>query len=71
MYTKTDSEPKVLRWYTNWTEFENTNKTLDEMQADLDSIDGKLSDIVPKELRTNIVKYVDRKNQLLKIEGNG
>lgn len=69
MYTKTDSEPKVLRWYTNWTEFENTNKTLDEMQADLDSIDGKLSDIVPKELRTNIVKYVDRKNQLLKIEG--
>lgn len=69
MYTKNSTEGKVLRWYTNWTEFENTNKTLDEMQADLDVIDDVLCDVVPQELRSNIIEFTNKQNDLLKSEG--
>lgn len=62
MYTKNDSEDKVLRWNTDWSDFEKTNKTLDEMQADLDSIDGTLADVIPASIKENIDIFIKEKN---------
>ncbi len=54
MYTKTASSEDVLCWKTNWSDFENTNKTLDEMQAELDVVEEAFQEIIPDFLRTNI-----------------
>lgn len=54
MYTKTALSENVLCWKTNWTDFENTNKTLDEVQAELDAVEETFQDVIPVFLRTNI-----------------
>lgn len=64
MYTKTVDNP-VLKWYTDWSEFEDTNKTLDEMQADLDEIETSFADTIPAFLRKNIEEFVEDKNKEL------
>ena len=63
MYTKTEKSNVVFRWKTNWSEFENTNNTLDEMQADLDELNENLFDIIPFQLRKNIEEFVTQKNK--------
>lgn len=62
MYTKTAHEDRVLRWSTNWSDFEKTNKTLDEIQADLDSIDETLADVIPGSIKKNVDNFVEEKN---------
>lgn len=63
MYTKNSSEDKVLCWSTDWSDFEKTNKTLDEMQADLDAIDKTLSQVIPKSIKENIDSFIKNKNE--------
>lgn len=58
MYTKTASSEDVLCWKTNWSDFENTNKTLDEMQAELDVVEETFQEAIPDFLRTNINKAI-------------
>lgn len=65
MYTKNVHEDKVLRWNTDWSDFEKTNKTLDEIQADLDPIDETLADVIPGSIKENIDCYIKEKNMQL------
>lgn len=69
MYTKTENNDIVLRWCTDWTDFEKTNKTLDEMQADLDELDKKFYEVIPMELRENIEEFVKKKNESFSSSG--
>jgi len=62
MYTKTAEKEALLRWRTDWSEFENTEKTLDEMQADLDELSLGLADVIPAKLKDNITAFVLEKN---------
>lgn len=58
MYTKSERAEKVLKWTTNWSDFENTDKTLDEMEAEIVEIDSKFEDVFPEFLKNNIDDFV-------------
>lgn len=63
MYTKTVDDSTLLRWHTDWSDFEKTNKTLDEMQADLDELNVGLDDVIPLEIKENIISFITEKNK--------
>lgn len=54
MYTKHDSSDKTLYWKTDWRNFEQTGKTINEVAADLDLLDDDLSMFLPTEIIKNL-----------------
>lgn len=63
MYTKMEGADHTIRWHTDWSEFETTDKNLNEMEADIDETDGNLEDYLPQEVTTNIREFVDKINE--------
>lgn len=63
MYTKMQDADHTIRWHTDWSEFETTDKNLNEMEADIDETDGNLEDYLPQEITTNIREFVDKINE--------
>ena len=62
MYTRTADASHTLRWHTDWSEFEKTDKNLNDMEADIDEMAGMLEEYLPPEIAVNIQKFVDEKN---------
>lgn len=60
MYTQDSPIGKVLKWTTNWSEFESTDKTLDEMEADIEEIEKSLQQVVPVKLKEQIDDFVEK-----------
>ena len=58
MYTKSEKSDKVLKWTTNWSDFENTDKTLDEMEAEIVELDSKFEMAFPNFLKNNIDHFI-------------
>ena len=58
MYTKNEKSKKVLKWITNWSDFEDTDKTLDEMEAELTEMNSNFVDVFPPFLKKNIDDFV-------------
>ncbi|WP_169084092.1 ATP-binding protein [Paenibacillus sp. PL91] len=50
MYTKNQKSPKVILWKTDWSNFEEPGKTIDEVEADFEYLNGKFIDIIPTEI---------------------
>lgn len=46
MYTKSESE-KLIRWYTDWSSFEVPGKTLEQVEAEFEYLDGSIMDFFP------------------------
>ena len=63
MYTKMEGADHTIRWHTDWSEFETTDKNLNEMEADIDEIDGNLENYLPQEVTINIREFVDKINE--------
>ena len=59
MYTKHDSSIKTLYWKTDWKNFEESGKTINEVAADLDYLNNALSEFLP----TEIVRNLDEINE--------
>lgn len=62
MFTKSINTNKMLKWQTDWSEFENTEKMLDQMEADIDEIDQDFQSILPEKFRANIDAFVEKEN---------
>lgn len=54
MYTKHDLSYKTLYWKTDWKNFEESGKTINEVAADLDYLDDDLKMFLPKEIVRNL-----------------
>ena len=63
MYTRMEGADHTIRWHTDWSEFETTDKNLNEMEADIDETDGNLDEYLPQEVTTNIREFVDKINE--------
>lgn len=63
MYTKMKSANHIIRWHTDWSEFETTDKTLNEMEADIDEIGGTIDEYLPIEFVANIKEFVEEINK--------
>lgn len=59
MYTKNDLSSKTLYWKTDWKNFEESGKTINEVAADLDYLNNDLREFLP----TEIVRNLDEINE--------
>lgn len=53
MYTKHE-ESMLIKWETDWTNFEVAGKNLEDIEADFDFVNSSFEEIVPKEIVTDI-----------------
>lgn len=58
MYTKNAAEP-LIYWFNNWNKFEESGKTIDEIEADFDYLDNKLIDFIPNLIKTELIRLHD------------
>lgn len=63
MYTKMADMDHIIRWHTDWSEFEKTDKNLNDMEADIEEVPGTLAEYLPPELVANIKKFAEEKNK--------
>lgn len=68
MYTKMKDVDNLIRWQTDWSEFEMTDKTLDEMEAAIDELPGTIDEYLPIEVVENIKLLAKNINQTRKKE---
>jgi signal transduction histidine kinase len=71
MYTKSSDSENLIYWVTDWKNFEQTGKTLDQINARIGYMSNPLSDVIPKEILADIVDLNDKKdvlNEELQIE---
>lgn len=62
MYTKNKAE-KLIYWFNNWDNFEEDGKTLDEIEADFEYLDGSFESIIPEYIQINIASLAKQKAQ--------
>lgn len=68
MYTKMKDTDNLIRWKTDWSEFEMTDKTLDGMEATIDELSGTIDEYLPIEIVENIKLLAKDMNQTRKKE---
>ncbi|GLC79909.1 ATP-binding protein [Lacrimispora brassicae] len=56
MYTKNQLSEHLIIWKTDWTNFEQSGKTLDEIEADFDYLDKSFEQCIPDFILNNIKK---------------
>ena len=56
IYTKTVNSNTILRWKVKWSDFEQSDKLLNEIEADLDYLSGSLTSYIPREILNNLPK---------------
>ena len=54
MYTKHDSSSKTLYWKTDWKNFEELGKKINEVAADLDYLHNDIREFLPAEIIRNL-----------------
>lgn len=62
MYTKNKSE-KLIYWFNDWNNFEEEDKTLDEIESDFEYLDKEFSEIIPSYIKDNISKFYEQKRK--------
>jgi hypothetical protein len=60
MYTKSDESDKLILWKTDWANFEQSGKTLDEIEAEFGYLDYSFNEIIPAFIRDNIKKIEEQ-----------
>lgn len=56
MYTKNELSEHLILWKTDWTNFEQSGKTIDEIEADFDYLDKSFDQCIPDFILNNIKK---------------
>lgn len=54
MYTKNEESQNLIYWETDWRNFEETGKTLDQIKANLGFLNVKLKSVIPTEILNDI-----------------
>ncbi|MBD3861632.1 ATP-binding protein [Bacillus sp. 28A-2] len=54
MYTKNKASQGLIYWETDWRNFEQTGKTLDQVKAKLGYLNERLESVIPRELLIDI-----------------
>ncbi len=54
MYTKSKFSEQLILWRNDWSNFEQTGKTIDEIEADYEKLDVTYEDIIPSYILNNI-----------------
>ncbi|MFQ8630729.1 MAG: ATP-binding protein [Intestinibacter bartlettii] len=57
LYTKNEESEKLIKWSTNWSDFEESGTTLDEMEAEFEFLDKSYEAIIPHEIYDDLMKY--------------
>ncbi|WP_028591965.1 ATP-binding protein [Paenibacillus massiliensis] len=63
MYTKNEASQSLIYWETDWKNFEQTGKTLDQINANLGYLSADLESVIPREILSDI-QDVDKKDIL-------
>jgi len=61
MYTKSNNSEKVILWKTDWGNFEQAGKTIDQIEAEIDLLDDKFEGIIPRSIYENIKRLEEIK----------
>lgn len=56
MYTKSEKSDKLILWKTDWSNFEQVGKTLDEIEAEFGYLEESFEEIIPEFIHKNIKK---------------
>ena len=67
MHTKSHKSADVIRWYNDWSSFEESGKMLQDIEADFDYIQGSLIDFIPYKIIQDIESYC-KENKIPNIE---
>lgn len=62
MYTKNKAEA-LIYWYNDWDKFEETGKTLDEIEADFEYLDKDYSSVIPDYIKKHIYQLSSAKRK--------
>ena len=62
MYTKSKNEP-LIYWYNNWDKFEESGKTLDEIEADFDYLNKDFKEVIPDCVSNSLQLAINRKKK--------
>lgn len=54
MYTKSLNSDRLILWKTDWTNFEQTGKVLEEIEAEFAYLDFNFSQVLPENISNNI-----------------
>ncbi|MED1722057.1 ATP-binding protein [Brevibacillus parabrevis] len=60
MFTKNKLSPKLIYWETNWEKFEQTGKTLDDIDANFAYIDKQFIEIIPPQILEDIKDFNEK-----------
>lgn len=69
MYTKNKAE-SLIYWYNDWDKFEETGKTLDEIEADFEYLEKDYASVIPDYIKKNIAKLSLDKTREAEERGN-
>ena len=69
MYTKSKDE-SLIYWYNDWDKFEETGKTLDEIEADFEYLDKEYSAIIPDYIKNHLYELSLTKKKEAKESGH-
>ena len=59
MYTQNEFSGKTIHWQTNWTQFEEGGKLLEDMSATIEDLSDGFISYLPASIRKNIKKFCD------------
>lgn len=55
MYTKSELSEKLILWKTDWENFEQSGKCIDEVEAEFTYLDSEFVNVIPQEIYINIM----------------
>lgn len=59
MYTKEDNkENKIIQWKMNWSEFEKPGKMLEDIKANINTLNGLLKPVLPNYILSDLERYI-------------
>lgn len=62
MYTQNDSTGKTIHWNTNWEQFEEGGKLLEEMSANIEELSDNFMSYLPTSIQSNIMEFCKVEN---------
>lgn len=63
MFTKSSSNDKVIRWYNDWSKFEELGKKLQDIEADIEYIESDFIDCIPSSIAIGM-EFCCKKNNI-------
>lgn len=66
MYTKSELSEQLILWKTDWENFEQSGKCIDEVEAEFTYLDSEFKDVIPQEMYKSIMDLNETKGHILR-----